>query len=135
MDINLGDVGYISDGQFEALLPARSALMGSGSNVKIPPKFGDEIKEPTKENRQGPGCLRTKDVKQIGRSDEKQNSTPLYVIFTIPSPTIFREVPPRPNHVRETFELLVSRGKRLEDSPKQPPEGEIKEMRKGKLQW
>ena len=113
MGINLGDVGYISDGRFEMLLSARSAL--TSPKLKVPPEFRDVIKRRIEANRQGPGCLHTKGVKRIGRSNEKQDFTPLYVLFIIPPPTIYRNDPPRLNDVGDmfTFELSGSGGAAL----------------------
>lgn len=91
--INLGDVGYISDGKFEMLLSTPSALVRSGSNVKV---------------HRGPGCFHTRNVKLIGFSDGEQNFTPLYVLFIIPLPTIFRNVSPRLNDAGDEFTFELS---------------------------
>ena len=108
MNINIGDVGYVSDGRFEVLFPARSALEGRDQRVKVPPGFGDTITEGVGANSQGPGCLHTKGVRRIGYSGGKQHFTPLYVPSIVPRPILSRNVPPRSDDAGDTFTFELS---------------------------
>ena len=78
--INIGDIGYIHDGNFELLFPANSISGGQHPAVSVPTKFTEVIATGVESGELPAGCFHTESVQRIGpRDNESQGFTPLYV--------------------------------------------------------
>ena len=89
--INIGDIGYIHDGQFELLFPASSISGEQHSGVSVPTKFTEAIAAGVKSGELQAGCFHTESVKRIGPRDNGfQGFTPLYVPSTTWSSAVFK---------------------------------------------
>ena len=86
--INIGDVGFIRNGQFHLLFSAGCPLGGRQLGEDVPDTFEElTIGTPVFGQPRVPGCLRTDSVHEIGADLGASVSTTLYVLFLRPPST------------------------------------------------
>jgi hypothetical protein len=113
--INIGDVGFIRDGQFHWLFSAGSELGSRVPGADVPRTFRPlDIGDPVVVERL-PGCLHTSTIQLIGPRVYR-GFTPMYVPFvTLSSAAFIDRVPPRSeeNEANFTFQLTGDCGAAL----------------------
>jgi len=115
----IGDVGYISEGEFYLLFSAGSPLGERERGFDVPNEFEQlEVGPPVSVERPA-GCLHSPTIRKFGEcppDDAHRKSTDLYVPFIVSPSTVLKSVPPRLSLERGTnfsFDLTGVRGAAL----------------------